>query len=82
VHTGINTNMHVSSHSKADAAEQRDMVNSGSGAGGTKDWNLGLRTEVGCTGSGTSTSYIKYYSIVPIVYYLPCRYHIYPSIHT
>jgi hypothetical protein len=33
------------SHSKADAAEKKNMVNSG--ARGTKDRNL--RTEVGCT---------------------------------
>jgi hypothetical protein len=36
--------MCVSSYSKVDAAEQKDVVNSG--ARGTKDRNL--RTEVGC----------------------------------
>ena len=36
--------MSVSSYSKVDAIEQKDMVNSNSGAGGAKDRNL--RTEV------------------------------------
>ena len=44
--------MRVSSYSKVDAVEQRDVVNSG--VRGKEDWIL--RTEAGCT------------SIVPIIY--------------
>jgi hypothetical protein len=46
------THVRVSSYSKVDAVEQRDIVNSG--VRGTEDWNL--RAEVGCA------------SIAPIVY--------------
>jgi hypothetical protein len=38
--------MSISSYSKVDAVEQKDMVNSGVRGAGTKDRNL--RTEVDC----------------------------------
>jgi hypothetical protein len=59
--------MRVSSYSKVDAVEQRDiiaMVNSG--ARGTKDRNL--RTRAGCTLSVPITYPITFKYLVPVIY--------------
>jgi hypothetical protein len=56
--------MSVSSYSKVDAAEQKDMVNSG--VRGTKDRNL--RTEVDCKSIVPTTCPIIFKYLVPVIY--------------